>query len=104
MNQTNIYIAMFRALDCLYDETKNEELGEYLSAANPYLFKDRMPADKGIWEDFAKIIDSEITSENAYNAVKEYLQTFTNFATLFEDITIEEWQDLCDIVCEENKS
>ena len=30
------YIAMYRALDCRQEETKNEELREYLGDINPY--------------------------------------------------------------------
>ncbi len=50
MTRKNIYIAMYRALDCLYDESPNEELGEYLSEANPYLFKDMQSDDPAIEE------------------------------------------------------
>ncbi len=101
MTQKNIYVAMYRALDCLYNESPNEELGEYLSEANPYLFKDRQSADPAIESEFDEFVDGDISPFKAYECVSEYLAQETNFSTLFSDISLEERKDLCAIVEEE---
>ncbi len=101
MTKSKIFIAMFRALDCLYDENPHEELAEYLSEANPYLFKDRKPADSGIEEEFNEFVDKDMESPEAYACVKKYLAEKTDFAKLFSDISLEEWNDLCNIIEEE---
>ncbi len=102
MTKDQIYIAMFRAMDCLYDEAPDEELGKYLSEANPYLFKDRQAADPAIEQEFYEFIDKDMDSAEAYNRVKEYLSMKTNFVTIFSDITLEEWKNLCDMIVEES--
>ena len=109
MKIKHIFIAMFRALDCLYDETHIDTLREYLSNANPYVFKDRNSADPSIIQDFIgeiakKYDNSDIDVTMAYTFVKEYLSEKTEFAELFSDISIDEWIDLCKIVEGENKT
>ena len=101
MRANNIYIAMYRALDCLYDEHPNNELGEFLSEANPYMFKDRHAADPAIQKDFDEFVYEDMESVEAYECVKRYLTNKTSFCDIFSDITLEEWVELCDIVDKE---
>lgn len=44
------YMAMFKYLDGLYDSTKSEDLGDFLSSMQ--LLDDGMPVDSAVWEDW----------------------------------------------------
>lgn len=111
MTKKLLYIAMYRALDCLFDETQREDLGSYLSEANPYLFTDRKSADPAVFEGFSNYFDSfygndNITVEDGYKFVKKYLCSehlsyYGEFASTFDDISLEEWTNLCDIIKKE---
>lgn len=48
------YENMFLALDAAWDEGRSEELGRYLSDANPFLWEDGRSADPAVWDDFEK--------------------------------------------------
>lgn len=106
MNRKLTFIAMYRALDCLYEEAPCEEMRDYLSDANPYIFKDRESADPAIGAEFADLwtklhYPEDVSANEAYAFVKEYLRSSTAFATAFEDISFAEWCDLCDIISDE---
>ena len=103
MTAKNIYVAMYRALDCLYDEDPFEELGEFLSEANPYLFQDRHAADPAIQKEFDEFVRGDLNMADAYECVKQYLAKKTQFHDTFSDITLEEWTDLCNIVDQEEQ-
>lgn len=51
-NPVVAYIAMYRALYCRQEETKNIELSEYLDFVNPYVFKDRKSADPAYYAEY----------------------------------------------------
>lgn len=106
-----IFIALYRALNCLYDEAPNERLRVYLSDANPYIYADRTSADPAVYSDFCEFLDKQFHKEDypieeSYSIVKSYLESdylsyYGNFVKTFEDISLEEWNDLCGIVIEE---
>lgn len=111
MTKKLVFIAMYRALDCLFDETQREDLGNYLSEANPYLFTDRKSADPAVFAGFSSCFDSiytndAITVEESYTLVRKYLCSehlsyYGEFAPIFDDISLEEWTKLCEIVADE---
>ena len=106
MNRKLTFIAMYRALDCLYEESPNEIMREFLSEADPYIFTDRESADPAIGVEFADMwincsLPDDISVSEAYTFVKNYLHKYTSFATAFDDISFSEWCDLCDIIVEE---
>lgn len=111
MTKKLLFIAMYRALDCLYDETPIEDLGNYLSEANPYLFTDRKSADPAVFTAFSQYFDSlyandDVTVEEGYTFVRKYLNSdhlsyYGDFIPIFDDISLEEWTELCDIVTDE---
>ena len=43
-------------------------------------------------------LPDEISADDAYSFVKNYLQSNTSFAAVFDVISLSEWRDLCDIV------
>ena len=63
-DKKNVFIAMYRALDCLFDETQREDLGNYLSEANPYLFTDRKSADPAVYAGFSNCYDKYFTDDD----------------------------------------
>lgn len=100
------YIAMFRVLDCIYDEEPTEELRQYLSDANPYIWEDRDSADPAEYDQFLKFYKSTkgnkiLSVDEAYNFALKYLESYTTLATDFTKVTKEEWDALCKIVKEE---
>ena len=109
MKRKYLHIAMYRAMDCIYDEQEqpSEKLLQFVSDANPYIWEDRTTSDPAIQADFDKSMDRqnigvEVDEETAYHAVKNFLAEQNNdFFELFEDISIDEWKNLCDIVAEE---
>lgn len=111
MTKKLLFIAMYRTLDCLYDETQREDLRNYLSEANPYLFTDRKSADPAVFAAFSHYFDSlytndDVSVEEAYSFVRQYLNSehlsyYGNFAQIFDDISLEEWTELCGIVADE---
>lgn len=102
MNQSTLFIAMYRALECLYHEEPTEALQEYVSDMNPYLFQDRSSADPVIKEDFIRSIRSQnpnsISPEESYGLVCQFLKDTTPYEPLFRHISISEWIKLCCIV------
>lgn len=102
----NIYISMFRALDCLYEEDPDETLGAFLGDANPYLFTDHSSADPAVEDEFVKyaneyLKNQELTLESSYDMVVHYLENFTSFSERFKNIDLEEWTSLYEIVSQE---
>jgi hypothetical protein len=92
-----LYKMMFYGLDDQYDLNKNEKLGKFLSAMNPFLFKGEGSADPSIYEKFKVEYESnfskECTIEEGYYFAKEWLKKQNNVElnNAFEKITIEEW-------------
>lgn len=88
-----------------------EDLGNYLSEANPYIYTDRKSADPAVFAAFSHYYNSlyandYITVEEAYSFIRKYLYSenlsyYGNFAPIFDDISLEEWTELCGIVADE---
>lgn len=53
MDSKAAYNRMFKALDDLWDETRDEGLGEFLSGANPTLFDDAGSADPAVFVEYS---------------------------------------------------
>ena len=101
MNVKILFIAIYRALECLEEETKCEAISAFLDKANPYIFKDRKSADPIIFNEFVKWIEDnnlEVRLETSYALAQRYITENTPFAAFFEDIDEEEWTSLIDII------
>ena len=99
-NVNIIYIAIYRALECLEHEKQNEELSLFLDKANPYVFVDRKSADPAIYGEFQTWYEKQ-NIKNSYEIAKEFLNNNTNFGNMFTEISESEWNDLIKIVEEE---
>ena len=104
MKREFLHIAMYRALDCLYDEKPAKNILQFLTDANPYIYSDRTTADPAVQADFNKSMDKqhigqEVDEEISYFAVKIFLaEQNKNFAKMFEQISLDEWKKLCEII------
>ena len=58
MNKFELYCMIYYVLDAEWDENKNEELGKFLSSANPFQFKDIGSADPLIYKCAIKYVNS----------------------------------------------
>ncbi len=109
MQRKYLNIAMYRAMDCLYDEQElpSEEILQFVSDSNPYMYVDRTTVDPAIQAEFDSSMDrqnigAEVDEETAYNAVKNFLaEQNLQFAEMFSDISLDEWKKLCDLIAEE---
>ena len=108
MTRRYIMIAMYQAMDCMYDEHPSEELLDFVTELNPYIWTSRTSADPAVEIEFNEFIDenfgrqSEFDQNQAYDIVKKYLENLNPaFAVIFSNITIEEWNNLCKIVEED---
>ena len=78
MNIYKSFVYMFYALDAIYDENPNDELGNYLSGLNPFLFDDESSADPAEYEEFKEAYaeqfgDKEPTTSEIYEFCRGYL-------------------------------
>lgn len=126
MKQKLLHIVMYRAMDYICDKLEHppEALIQFLSDANPYVWKDRKAADPALQADFEESmaeqhIATEVDEVTAYNAVKHFLEEqqflfFEGFADteskqnpsfteLFSQISLDKWKELYAIVVAEEK-
>ncbi len=75
MDKFELFCLIFLALDADWDETHNEELGKYLSDANPFLFMENVSAVQSVFMKFDALVgDREITIDNSYDIATEYIK------------------------------
>jgi hypothetical protein len=95
---------MYSSLDSLWDKTHDDELGQYLSNMNPFLWKDEGSADPIIYSnfksEFSKKFNSKCSFEDGYNFVKQYLEkgndTYTDKAKKsFSNVSLKDWIKSC---------
>ena len=128
MKRKYLLIAMYRAMDYIFDEMKQqpEELVLFLSDLNPYIWKERITADPALQKEFDNSMDkqnigAEVDEFTAYSAVKNFLaeqypifveldknnssyKKSSSFVDLFEKISLEEWKKFCEIVTAEEEN
>lgn len=118
----NIPIVLYRALDSVYDNTSErpEELVQFLSDINPYVWKDRKMVDPRIQREFNRTMDKlnigvQVDKEEAYETATVFLEEqYTryhncfggserdiSFSDLFKKVSIDSWKKLCAVVTEE---
>ena len=76
--------------------TQDEELGRFLSDANPFLFAGNVSAIRNIYENFCAFVgDRKIPVENSYKIAKEYVAFLANDAVSesFDLLEKEQWMD-----------
>lgn len=78
MNQFELFCMIYYVLDAAWEETKESELGDYLSGANPFRFEDIGSADPAVFHRFCEIISEPITVENCYEKAKCYISSLNS--------------------------
>ena len=95
MKQFELFTMIFYALDAVWNDTKDYELGQFLSGANPFLFLDIGSADPAVYADFQTKTPESVEIKESYDVAVEYLKTLKNdnFVDAFLSISKEEWED-----------
>ena len=98
MNSFELFTMIFFTLDAYWDEHKGEELGQFLSSMNPFLFDDIGSAVSDIYNDFCGWIDGkEITIDSSYMIAQEYIDMLDKdyLKEAFAWIDTERWRESC---------
>jgi len=83
--QGKAFLAMYHLLDSIYSRHPYRNLAVVLGDINPYIFKDRMPADPAAWQDFCEYYEE---AKGAYSSEIEVgYYTSIRFLRVYE----EEW-------------
>ena len=96
MNKFELFCMIYLALDADWDETHNEELGRYLSDANPFLFAENVSAVQDVFRDFEDFVGNRlITKENSFSIASEYVNTLNIPAVYqsFSDLEPDQWDE-----------
>ena len=96
MSKYELFCLIFMALDADWDESHDEELGRYLSDANPFLFVENVSAVQDVFLKFSKYIGNrEITKDNSFSIAKEYID-YLNIPAVsksFSTLEYDQWND-----------
>lgn len=98
MDSFELFKMIFYALDNQYDENPNEELGDWLSSMNPFLFEGIGSAVPDVYLDFKKMFDQQFnkcTAEEGYQFAKDYLKVLANEEAIkaFQKVSLEDWKE-----------
>ena len=75
MNQFELFTAIFYVLDAAWDKSRDEELGDFLSGANPFLFEDSGSADPAVFAEFCEQVPPEISVDESYQIACQYIES-----------------------------
>lgn len=104
MTRYDLFCMIFLALDADWDETHDEELGKYLSDANPFLFAGEDSAISAVYTEFCRIIKTEnIKKEKSFDLAKKYVKHLNNRAVTesFNLLEEDQWNDALDAYLDE---
>ena len=96
MNKYELFCLIYLALDADWDETHDEELGRFLSDANPFLFAENVSAVQDVFIKFEKFVgEREITEENSFSIASEYIKQLGIPAVLesFSTLELHQWNE-----------
>ena len=99
MNKFELFSMIFIALDADWDDTHNEELGQFLSNINPFLFKENTSAVPSYYIEFEEIIgNKKISLDNSFDLAKKYIDSVNVSSAVesFNALTKEQWVDACE--------
>ena len=95
MNTFELFCLIFYALDAVWDESKDKELGNYLSNANPFLFKDIGSANPEVYDFFCTMIPIYISLEDSFDIATKYVKALKNasISSAFQSIEKSRWEE-----------
>lgn len=75
MTEYELYCMIFLALDEDWDSSHNQDLGQFLSSANPFLFKGIGSAVPDVYQEYLQFTQKfKITKENSFDIAKNYIE------------------------------
>lgn len=79
MNKFELYCLIFYTMQVKWEDTKNEDLGLWLSSMSPFTFKDIGSAIPDVYQNYCKYIGNKrITIDNSYEIAKEYVYSLND--------------------------
>lgn len=96
MNKYELFCLIYLALDADWDETHDEELGRFLSDANPFLFAENVSAVQDVFIKFERFVGNrEITKDNSFCIASEYIKQLDIPAVLksFSTLAVDQWDE-----------
>ena len=100
MNNQILFLAIYRALECLEEEQQGIKIDEFLDKANPYVFKDRKSADPSIYDEYSIWLDNSgitVTDESSFDIAKKYVGNM-GYEGILETIDEVEWKALITLI------
>lgn len=79
MNQFELFCLIYYALDAIWEKTGSGELGDYLSAANPFLFSGKGSADPAVFAEFCQMVPDCVPLENSFEEAEKYVNSLNSF-------------------------
>lgn len=78
INKFEFFCILFYMFDSVWDETKNEQLGSFLSSMNPFLWTNESSANPSYYEEYEEFIGSfDITLNNSLELAQQYITHFS---------------------------
>lgn len=96
MSRFELFCIIYLALDADWDDTHNQELGQFLSSANPFLFEGEGSAVGSVYKDYLKFLQGrEITIDGSFDIACEYIKDLNIPAVTesFSLLTKEQWEE-----------
>ena len=75
-----MFCLIYSCLDAVWDESKDPRLVEYLSDANPFLFKGIGSAVSYVYHEFCEHVPEKVPLEDSYAVAADYIATLDNDA------------------------
>ena len=106
MNCYDTYKMLYFSLEYIYEDTKEENLGEFCSDMSPFIWEGENSGDPSYYEKFKKMYNEKYkdncTLEEAYNFCIDYLNEENkdniyakSAIKAFKSISLDEWIEAC---------
>lgn len=75
-----LFMSLYVLINNIYDQTKNKDLVEYLSDANPFVWGEETSWDPAVYDNFSELYDkSGNLNDYGYEFVKLYLSQLDDY-------------------------
>lgn len=93
MNAFELFCLVYFLLDRAWDRSRDDELGQYLSDADPFIWEDEGSADPAIYSEFIQRVPKDIDVDGSYEIAKRYVKSLDSTSVLnaFETVSPEQW-------------
>ena len=98
MDSFDLYIMIYYSLDHYWDKHGGDDLGNFLSGMNPFLFQGEGSAVPDIYVKYKRFLNNrEITIENSYDVACEYIACLGEkyIFEAFEWVERNKWEEKC---------